>query len=76
MEQTNSAVGNFSKKLVFEKEEAFWIRELSPAIKKHNNTIHKSTKVTPIGACKEVIEKRHPVSNSREKDRNENQKVN
>ena len=48
---------NLLKKPVFGKGKADWISELPSVIKKYNNTIHSSTKMTPIQASKEVNEK-------------------
>ena len=48
---------NLLKKPVFEKGNADWVSELPSVIKKYNNTIHSSTKMTPIQASKKVNEK-------------------
>ena len=48
---------NLLKKPVFEKGNADWISELPSVIKKYNNTIHSSTKMTPIQASKKSNEK-------------------
>ena len=40
------------KKPVFEKVNANWLRELPSAIRKHNDTIHHSTKMSPVQASK------------------------
>ena len=48
---------NLLKKPVFEKGNADWLSELSSVIKQYNNTIHSSTKMTPIQASKKVNEK-------------------
>ena len=48
---------NLLKKLVFEKGIADWLSELASVIKKYNNTIHRSTKMTPIQASKKSNEK-------------------
>ena len=48
---------NLLKKPVFLAGESSWINELSPIIKKYNNTIHHSTKMTPNQASKKVNEK-------------------
>ena len=45
------------KKLVFEKGRADWLSELPSVVEKYNNTIHSSTKMTPIQASKKVNEK-------------------
>ena len=48
---------NLSKKPVFGKGRADWLSELSSVVNKYNNTIHSSTKKTPIQASKESNEK-------------------
>ena len=48
---------NLLKKPIFLAGKADWISELPSVIKKHNNTIHSSTKITPIQASKKVKEK-------------------
>ena len=48
---------NLIKKPIFLAGEASWINELSPVIKKYNNTIHHSTKMTPIQASKKSNKK-------------------
>ena len=50
-------VRSLLKKPVFAKGKADWISELPSVIKKYNNTIHSSTKMTPIQAIKKVKEK-------------------
>ena len=45
------------KKPVFEKGRADWLSEVPSVVKKYNNTIHSSTKMTPIQASKKVNEK-------------------
>ena len=45
------------KKAVFEKGIADWLSELPSVIKRNNNTIHNSTKMTPIQASKKSNEK-------------------
>ena len=50
-------VRNFLKKPKFLAGEASWISELPSVIKKYNNTIHNSTKMTPIQASKKSNEK-------------------
>ena len=50
-------VRNLLKKPIFLAGEASWINELSPVIKKYNNTIHHSTKMTPIQTSKKSDEK-------------------
>ena len=49
---------NLLKKPVFEKGRADWLSELPSVVEKYNNnTIHSSTKMTPIQASKKVNEK-------------------
>ena len=48
---------NLLKKPVFLAGEASWINELPSVIKKYNNSIHSSTKMTPIQASKKSNEK-------------------
>ena len=48
---------NLLKKPVFEKGNADWLSELSSVIKKYNNTIHSSIKMTPIQASKKSNDK-------------------
>ena len=48
---------NLLKKPVFEKGNADWLSELPSVIKKYNNTIHSSTKMTPNQASKKTNEK-------------------
>ena len=50
-------VRNLLKKPVFLAGNANWVSELPPVIKQYNNTIHSSTKMTPIQASKKVNEK-------------------
>ena len=45
------------KKPVFEKCNAIWLLEPTSVIKKSNNTIHSSTKKTPLEASKKSNEK-------------------
>ena len=45
------------KKPIFLAGEASWINELSPIIEKYNNTIHHSTKMTPVQASRKANEK-------------------
>ena len=47
---------NFVNKPVFEKGNADWLSELPSVIKKYNNTIHSSTKMTPLQASKKSNE--------------------
>ena len=48
---------NFLKKPVFEKGNADWLSDFPSVIKQYNNTIHHSTKMTPIQASKKSNEK-------------------
>ena len=41
---------------MFEDDDANWIDILNPKIKKYNNTVHSSTKMTPIQASKQINE--------------------
>ena len=56
-ERVIRTVRNLLKKPIFLAGEASWINELSAVIKKYNNTIHSSTKMTPIQASKKSNEK-------------------
>ena len=56
-ERVIRTVRNLLKKPVFEKGKADWLSELPSVIKKYNNTIHSSTKMTPIQASKKSNEK-------------------
>ena len=51
-ERINISISNLKKKQVFEKGNADWLRELPSVIKKYNDTIHKSAKMTHIHASK------------------------
>ena len=51
-ERVIRTIRNLLKKPVFEKGNADWLSDLSSVIKKYNNTIHNSTKMTPIQASK------------------------
>ena len=42
---------------MFEKGNADWLNELPSVIKHYNNTIHHSTKMTPVQASKKASEK-------------------
>ena len=53
-ERVIRTIRNLLKKPVFEKGNADWISELPSIIKQYNNTIHSSTKMTPIQASKKV----------------------
>ena len=56
-ERVIRTIRNLLKKPVFEKGKADWISELPSVIKKYNNSIHSSTKMTPVQASKKVNEK-------------------
>ena len=56
-ERVIRTVRNLLKKLIFLAGEASWINELSPIIEKYNNTIHHSTKMTPVQASKKSNQK-------------------
>ena len=51
-ERFNRTVGNLLNKPVFEKGRADWLSELPSFVKQYNNTIHSSTKISPIQASK------------------------
>ena len=55
-ERVVGTVRNLLKKPIFLAGEASWISELPSVIKKYNNTIHHSTKMTPIQASKKSNE--------------------
>ena len=56
-ERVIRTIRNLLKKSVFLAGEASWINELPSVIKKYNNSIHSSTKMTPVQASKKVNEK-------------------
>ena len=56
-ERVIRTIRNLLKKPVFEKGNADWISELPSVIKQYNNTIHHSTKMTPIQASKKSNQK-------------------
>ena len=56
-ERVIRTIRNLIRKPVFEKGNADWVSELPTVIKKYNNTIHHSTKMTPIQAFKKSNEK-------------------
>ena len=56
-ERVIRTVRNLFKKPVFEKGRADWLSELPSVIKKYNNTIHNSIKMTPNQASKKSNEK-------------------
>ena len=55
-ERVIRTVRNLLKKPIFLAGEASWISELQSVIKKYNNTIHHSTKMSPIQASKKSNE--------------------
>ena len=55
-ERVIRTVRNLLKKPVFERGKADWLSELPSVIKKYNNTIHHSTKMTPIQASRKSNE--------------------
>ena len=57
-ERFNRTIRNLLKKPVFENGDANWIDILDSIIKKYNNTIHSSTKMTPIQASKVTNQKK------------------
>ena len=56
-ERVIRTIRNLLKKPVFEKGKADWLSELPSVIKKHNNTIHHSIKMTPVQASKKSNQK-------------------
>ena len=56
-ERVIRTIRNLLKKPVFEKGNADWLSELSSITKQYNNTIHSSTKMTPIQASKKSNQK-------------------
>ena len=56
-ERVIRTIRNLLNKPVFEKGNADWLSELPSVIKKYNNSIHSSTKMTPIQASKKLNEK-------------------
>ena len=56
-ERVIRTIRNLFKKPVFEKGSADWLSELLSIVKKYNNTIHNSTKMTPNQASKRKNEK-------------------
>ena len=56
-ERVIRTVRNLLKKPVFEKGKADWLSELPSVVKKYNNTIHHSIKMTPVQASKKSNEK-------------------
>ena len=55
-ERFNRTIRNLLKKPVFEKGNADWLSELPSVVKKYNNTIHHSIKMTPMQASKKSNE--------------------
>ena len=58
VERFNRTIRNLLKKPVFLAGNADWINELPYIIKQYNNTIHTSTKMTPIQASKKSNERK------------------
>ena len=56
-ERFNRTIRNLLKKPVFPEGNADWLSELPSVIKKYNNTIHNSTKMTPIQGFNKANEK-------------------
>ena len=56
-ERVIRTIRNLLKKPIFEKGKANWLSELPSNIKQYNNTIHHSTKMTPIQASKKSNQK-------------------
>ena len=56
-ERVIRTIRNLLKKPVFEKGKADWLSELPSVVKKYNNTIHHSIKMTPNQASKKSNEK-------------------
>ena len=56
-ERVIRTVRNLLKKPVFEKGNADWLSELPSVVKKYNNTIHSSIKMTPNQASKKIKSK-------------------
>ena len=56
-ERFNRRIRNLLKKPLFSAGNGNWISELPSVIKQYNNTIHHSTKLTPIQASKKSNEK-------------------
>ena len=56
-ERVIRTIRSLLKKPVFEKGKADWLSELQSVVKQYNNTIHHSTKMTPVQASKKVNEK-------------------
>ena len=56
-ERVIRTIRNLFKKRVFEKRNADWVGELRSVVMKYNNTIHNSTKMSPIPVSKKSNEK-------------------
>ena len=56
-ERVIRTIRSFLKKPVFEKGKADWLSELPSVVKKYNNTIHSSIKMTPNQASKKSNQK-------------------
>ena len=54
VERVIRSIRNLMKKPVFEKGNADWLSELPSVVKKYNNTIHHSIKITPIQASEKI----------------------
>ena len=64
---------NLLKKPAFEKGNADWLSELPSVVKQYNNTIHSSTKMTPIQASKNQKKKKSiPIFKTREENLTQN----
>ena len=74
-ERVIRTVLNLLKKPVFLAGNADWISELPSIVKQYNNTIHHSTKMTPVQASKKVNEK-IVYSNLQDKRKNLTQNLN
>ena len=72
-ERVIRSIRNLLKKPVFEKGKASWVDKLTSVVEKYNNTIHISTKKTPIQASKKSNEK-EDYSNLQDKKRKLNPK--
>ena len=65
-ESFNRTIRNLLKKPVFENGDANWVDILGSIINKYNNTVHSSTKMTPIQASK-VTNQKKVLNNLQEK---------
>ena len=74
-ERFNRTIRNLLKKPVFENGDANWIDILDSIIKKYNNTVHSSTKMTPIKASK-VTNQKKVLNNLQEKREKQKPKFN